>query len=368
MLDVRKIRQNPEEVRNALKLRNQNVSIEPFLLQDEQRRSLLAMAEEKKALRNQNSKLLGIARKNGASEPEISRMMEQLRNAGNEIEALDAQIAALDRDTEAFLLTLPNLPHPSVPAGGDETNNVTVQHFGSPRSFVWEPKRHEEISADLRLSYSNASADAVAPVLRGLGARLHMALVRFFLDSFRQDGYEEMLFSSDASILDLHRNAIFTASQLPSCECGFFPWRADAEMEASQILSPAQSESALQSMTLSLKNALLSLGLSGRIVELCTGCLDFCASKTLALEVWLPSRQVYVRCSSCSDCSDFAARRLGLRYRTDAKDKPRTAHTVSGSLSLRQVFCAVLETFQNDDGTVAVPECLIPIMRTDLIR
>jgi len=359
MLDVRKIRQNPHEVLEALKKRSQNVSIDLFLSQDEQRRALLLQSEEKKALRNQQNKQMGMARKNGASETQISSMMEALQDTGSEIAALDMQIASLNKEMETFLMTLPNLPHPSVPVGSNEESNVEVRRVGMPRVFEWEPKPHTEIRTDLEL------VSAFSPsVLRGLGARLELSLACFFLDAFSRDGYEETLFPlADASVLEICRNAIFTHD--PFCICSCIP--ASSKMVLNQITSAGQSASALESMVSSVEKAILQLGLSCRITELCTGCLDFSAAQTRVLEVWMPSRKSYVRFADCSDCTDFTARRLDIRFREGAKEKPRAAHIISGSLNIRCVFDAILENFQNDDGTVSVPECLKTVMKTNLI-
>lgn len=359
MLDVRKIRQNPQEVLDALKKRNQDISIDLFLSQDEQRRTLLSQTEEKKAMRNQLSKQMGMARKKGACEAEISALMEEMRSIGDEIATLDDQIAHLDSSLEDFLKTLPNLPHASVPLGTDNKCSAEVRLAGTPRIFEWEPKKHAELRTDLNL------VSAFDPsVVCGMGARLELALACFFQDAFSQDGYAEMLLPHpDASALELFRDAIF--SRTPVGSCAYKP--CASQLVVHQIITPDMSASAMESMTASMEKALLQLGLSCRIVEVCTGCLDFSAAKTYALEVWMPSCENYVRFAECSDTADFIARRMGIRYRQDAKDKPHIAHIISGTLNISCVFNAILENNQNGDGTVNVPECLKAAMKTELI-
>ena len=182
MLDIRRIRQKPQEVVEKLRTRGKEISIDTLLRQDEERRALLAQVEEKKALRNAESKKIGAAKKKGTSEAEIGAIMEQMRAVGDEIAALDAQVAQLDRSMEEFLMTVPNLPHESVPVGEDEKGNVEMRTWGTPRHFPWEPKPHWDIGTDLKiLDWDSAAkiSGARFTVYRGLGARLERAVINF---------------------------------------------------------------------------------------------------------------------------------------------------------------------------------------------
>lgn len=423
MLDVKRIRQNPQEIINALRSRNSSLSIDELLCQDEQRRKLLASVEEKKALRNTASKQIGLAKKKGAPDSEIASIMEDMRKLGQEIEALDAQLAALDQQMEQFLLTLPNLPHSSVPVGTDEHSNQEIRRWGTPRTFAWEPKPHWDIGTDLGiLDWESAAkiSGARFTVYRGLGARLERAVINFFLNTHTADGYEEILppymvtraamtgsgqlpkFEQDAyqvnpdtfliptaevPVTNLYRDMILDDAQLPIRHCAYSAcFRAEAgsagrdtrglirqhqfnKVELVKIARPEESYAELEHMTASAEKVLQLLGLPYRVVCLCTGDMGFSAAKTYDIEVWMPSYNRYVEISSCSNCEDFQARRAGIRYRSHPKDKPQYVHTLNGSgVAVGRTVAAILENCQNDDGTVSVPEVLVPFMGTDLIK
>lgn len=195
MLDIRRIRQNPQELMDALKARNKDISLEAFLAQDEQRRKLMAEVEEKKALRNATSKRIGEAKKSGAPESETAAIMEEMRRLGDEISAIDADIAELDAAMESFLMSVPNFPHASVPVGLDERDNVEQRRWGTPRDFGWEPKPHWDIGTDLGiLDFDTAAkvSGARFTFYRGLGARLERAVINFFLNTHVENGYDEV--------------------------------------------------------------------------------------------------------------------------------------------------------------------------------
>ena len=424
MLDVRRIRQNPDELKQMLTNRNKDASIvDDFLAKDEQRRKLMADVEEKKALRNQTSKQIGMAKKNGASEAETAAIMEEMRVLGDEIAASDSNIADSDVAINDFLLSTPNYPHASVPLGVDETANVEQRRWGTPRVFAWEPKPHWDIGTDLKiLDFDGAAkiSGARFTVYRGLGARLERAIISFFLDTHTDAGFEEILppymvtrasmtgtgqlpkFEEDAYKVDantfliptaevpvtnLYREMILDGDQLPIRHCAFSAcFRSEAgsagrdtrglirqhqfnKVEMVKIAKPEQSYDELESMTAEAEKVLQLLGLPYRVVALSTGDMGFSAAKTYDLEVWMPSYNRYVEISSCSNCEDFQARRAGIRYRENAKDKPQFCHTLNGSgVAVGRTVAAILENYQNDDGSVTVPEALRPFMRTDVIR
>ena len=424
MLDVRRIRQNPQELRDMLASRNKDAAIvDDFLGWDEQRRKLMADVEDKKALRNLTSKQIGTAKKNGASEEETAAIMEEMRKLGDEITALDSDIAEIDGRMNDFLMSTPNYPHESVPMGEDDRANVEQRRWGTPRVFPWEPKPHWDIGTDLKiLDFDGAAkiSGARFTVYRGLGARLERAIISFFLDTHSAAGYEEILppymvtratmtgtgqlpkFEEDAYKVDantfliptaevpvtnLYRDMILDGDQLPIRHCAFSAcFRSEAgsagrdtrglirqhqfnKVEMVKIAKPEQSYDELESMTAEAEKVLQLLGLPYRVVCLSTGDMGFSAAKTYDIEVWMPSYGRYVEISSCSNCEDFQARRAGIRYRENPKDKPQFCHTLNGSgVAVGRTVAAILENYQNEDGSVTVPEALRAFMHTDVIR
>ncbi|NLI22071.1 MAG: serine--tRNA ligase [Clostridiales bacterium] len=424
MLDVRRIRQNPEELREMLTNRNKDATIvDEFLQRDEQRRKLMAEVEEKKALRNQTSKQIGLAKQQGASEAETAAIMDAMRRLGDEITAIDADIASLDAATNDFLMSTPNYPHASVPVGADDSANVEQRRWGVPRVFDFEPKPHWDIgTAAGILDFDGAAkiSGARFTVYRGLGARLERAIISFFLDTHIAAGYEEVLppymvtratmtgtgqlpkFEEDAYKVDpntfliptaevpvtnLYRDMILDGERLPIRHCAFSAcFRSEAgsagrdtrglirqhqfnKVEMVKIAKPEQSYDELESMTAEAEQVLRLLGLPYRVVCLSTGDMGFSAAKTYDLEVWMPSYNRYVEISSCSNCEDFQARRAGIRYRETPKDKPQFCHTLNGSgVAVGRTVAAILENYQNADGSVTVPEALRPFMQVDTIR
>lgn len=423
MLDMKRIRQSPQELQDALKARHKDISLEGFLNQDEQRRKLMAQVEEKKALRNQTSKKIGEAKKSGAPESETAAIMEDMRKLGDEIAAIDADLADLEQAMESFLMSVPNFPHESVPVGADERDNVEQRRWGEPRQFGWEPKAHWDIGTDLGiLDFDTAAkvSGARFTFYRGLGARLERAVINFFLNTHVDNGYDEVYppymvtraamtgtgqlpkFEEDAYKVDkdtfliptaevpvtnMYREMILDGAALPIRHCAYSTcFRAEAgsagrdtrglirqhqfnKVEMVKIAKPEQSYDELESMTAEAERVLQLLGLPYRVVTLCTGDMGFSAAKTYDIEVWMPSYGRYVEISSCSNCEDFQARRAGIRFRDTPKDKPRFAHTLNGSgVAVGRTVAAILENYQNEDGSVTVPDALIPYMGTGLIR
>lgn len=423
MLDIKRIRQNPQELRDALKARNKDISIDGFLAQDEQRRKLLLEVEEKKALRNAESKKIGQAKKNGASDEEMAAIMDEMRRVGDEIAALDAEVAKLDADMEAFLMTLPNFPHPSVPIGVDDRDNVEQRRWGTPRQFAWEPKAHWDIGTDLGiLDWDTAAkiSGARFTVYRGLGSRLERSIINFFLNTHVENGFDEVYppymvtrasmtgtgqlpkFEEDAYKVDentfliptaevpvtnMYREMILDGDKLPIRHCAYSAcFRSEAgsagrdtrglirqhqfnKVEMVKIAKPEQSYDELESMTAEAEKVLQLLGLPYRVVTLSSGDMGFSAAKTYDIEVWMPSYNRYVEISSCSNCEDFQARRAGIRYRESPKEKPQFAHTLNGSgVAVGRTVAAILENYQNEDGTVTVPDVLVPYMGTNIIK
>ena len=424
MLDIKRIRQNPQELKDALTHRNKDGAIvDTFLANDESRRKLMAEVEEKKAIRNQASKKIGEAKKNGASDAETAAIMDEMRKLGDEITAIDEDVSELDAAMNDFLMSVPNIPDASVPIGVDDKANVEQRRWGEPRKFAWEPKPHWDIGTDLKILDFDAAAKisgARFTVYRGLGARLERAVIAFFLDTHIDAGYEEVLppymvtrttmtgtgqlpkFEEDAYKVDkdtfliptaevpvtnLYRDMILDGAQLPIRHCAYSAcFRSEAgsagrdtrglirqhqfnKVEMVKIAKPEQSYAELESMTAEAEKVLQLLGLPYRVVCLSTGDMGFSSAKTYDIEVWMPSYNRYVEISSCSNCVDFQARRASIRYRETPKDKPQFCHTLNGSgVAVGRTVAAILENYQNEDGSVTVPEPLRAFMKTDVIR
>ena len=420
MLDIRRIRQNPQELIEALKNRNSTIDLSEFLEKEEQRRALLSEAEALKARRNEESKRIAqIKREGGDAQP----IMDEMRALGDEIAAADEKLKDIEEYVNQLMLRLPNYPSPTTPIGKDDTENVEQRRWGTPRDFGWEPKAHWDIGTDLNILDFDAAAKisgARFTVYRGLGARLERAIINFYMDTHAADGYTEILppymvtrqtmtgtgqlpkFEEDAYKVDqdtfliptaevpvtnLYRDMILDGKDLPIRHCAYSAcFRAEAgsagrdtrglirqhqfnKVEMVKITKPEQSYEELESMTRQAEKVLQLLGLPYRVVALSTGDMGFSAAKTYDIEVWMPSYGRYVEISSCSNCEDFQARRAGIRYREDAKSKPQFCHTLNGSgVAVGRTVAAVLENYQNEDGSVTVPEVLRPYMGVDVIR
>ncbi|MBQ7455013.1 MAG: serine--tRNA ligase [Clostridia bacterium] len=420
MLDIRRIRQNPQELIEALKNRNSTIDLTEFLQKEEQRRSLLGQSEALKARRNEESKRIAqIKRAGGDAQP----IMDEMRELGDKVAEIDKELKEIEDFIDQFMLRLPNYPHASVPIGKDDSENVEQRRWGEPRQFPWEPKAHWDIGTDLNILDFDAAAKisgARFTVYRGLGARLERAVINFYMDTHAADGYVEVLppymvtrqtmtgtgqlpkFEEDAYKVDqdtfliptaevpvtnLYRDMILDGKDLPIRHCAYSAcFRAEAgsagrdtrglirqhqfnKVEMVKIAKPEQSYDELESMTRQAEKVLQLLGLPYRVVCLSTGDMGFSAAKTYDIEVWMPSYGRYVEISSCSNCEDFQARRAGIRYREDAKAKPQFCHTLNGSgVAVGRTVAAILENYQNEDGTVTVPEVLKKYMGVDVIK
>lgn len=411
------LRSDPERVRRALGARRADPDLlERWLRRDEERRRLLVEVEELKRRRNEASKAIGeLRRRGGDAAPEIAAVS---RSKG-EIEALEGRLSAVDGELAAAELTLPNLPHESVPPGADETANRVERVVGEPRDFGFAPKAHWDLGPELGiLDFERGAkvAGARFTAYFGAGARLERALVNFMLDLHTgEHGYTEVLppyianaesltgtgqlpkFEQDlfrlaglplylvptaeVPLTNLHRGEILDGARLPLRYTAYTPcFRSEAgsygkdvrglirqhqfnKVELVQVTAAEASYDALEELTGHAETVLRRLGLPYRVVTLSTGDLGFAAAKTYDLEVWLPGQGAYREISSCSNCEDFQARRADIRYRAEAGGKPRYAHTLNGSgLAAGRTFIAVLENYQEEDGSVTVPEALRPYL------
>ncbi len=421
MLDVRLFREQPEAVERGLVARGESpVVVKDVLALDAERRRLLREAEELKAERNRVSEAIGQARRRGE---DASAEQARMRQVGDRIKALDADVAARDAAIERLVLQLPNLPQPSVPAGLTEDANVEVRRWGTPPPFAFAPRPHEEIGERLGvLDFERAARIAKSrfTVLWAGAARLERALTQFMLDlQTREHGYtevwtphlvsgetmlgtgqlpkfEDQLFktqepdenrtlylipTAEVPLTALHRGEILPEATLPRRYTACTPcYRREAgtygkdmkgmirqhqfdKVELVKITTPAQSADELESMVRNAEVVLQRLELPYRVVEHCAGDLGFAAAKSYDLEVWLPGQGKYREISSCSNCETFQARRLELRYRPAGGGRVDYCHTLNGSgLAVGRTLIAVFENHQDAEGNVIIPPVLRPYM------
>jgi len=419
MLDVKYIREHPDEVARALETRGAAESVQQLLAQDADRRRRVTAVETLKAERNKVTAGIAQAKRRGESPTEE---MARMRTLGDEIKEMDAAISGVERGMEAILLQLPNLPHPSVPVGRAE-DNQEVRRWGAPRQFPFDPKPHWEVGERLGiLDFERAAklAKSRFAVLWGAGARLERALAQFMLDLHtREHGYrevwvphlvnaetmqgtgqlpkfEDQLFrtleaeggrplylipTAEVPVTALHGGEILREQELPKRYVAFTPcYRREAgaagqdtrgmirqhqfdKVELVKVTTPATSYDELEAMVRNAEEVLKRLELPYRVVLLATGDTGFAAAKTYDLEVWLPGQGKYREISSCSNCEAFQARRAEIRYRPASGGKAEFAHTLNGSgLAVGRSLIAVLENCQEADGSVTIPPALRPYL------
>jgi len=422
MLDLKFVVENKEAVLAMLASRGQALEevqafpglagVDPWALDAERR----ALIQEVEGLRHRQ-RLVGeeIARRGKAKE-DASELKAEMKGVADRIKQGDARLQEVKAAIERFLLVVPNVPDASVPAGKDAAANIEVRRVGTPRAFTFAPKSHWDLGPELGiLDFERAAriSGARFAVYWDLGARLERALIQFMLDLHTGRGYREVippylvtaqtltgtgqlpkfegdLFKTSAGDRDLyliptaevpltilHRDEILDAAELPKRYVAFTPcFRSEAgsygkdvrglirqhqfhKVELVKLTTPETSVEELERMVADAEEVLRRLGLPYRVVVLSTGDMGFAAAKTYDLEVWLPGQQAYREISSCSNCTDFQARRAGLRYRPEAGAKPRLLHTLNGSgLAVGRTLIAVLENYQQEDGSVVVPEAL----------
>ena len=416
MLDAKMIRANPEMVEAALQNRNLPGALYKFLKLDEQRRNLLGQVEEIKKFRNQASQEVGKLKKQGLNPEEL---MDKVRQVGQEIKELDEKLNQVEADIEKILLNIPNIPHPSVPIGIDEKSNLEMRRWGEPREFDFAPQAHWDIGPNLDiLDFERAAklSGARFTVYKGWGARLERAVINFFLDTHTgQHGYQEifppfmvtadcmlgtgqlpkfaddmfkiegrdmyMVPTAEVPLTNLYREEILEERDLPKHMTAYTAcFRAEAgssgrdtrgiirqhqfnKVEMVKIVTADSSYEELEKLTHDAEDVLQLLGLPYRVVLLSSGDMGFSAAKTYDLEVWMPSYNDYKEISSCSNCEDFQARRANIRYRPASKEKIRFVHTLNGSgVAVGRTVAAILENYQQEDGSVLIPEVLKPYM------
>lgn len=416
MLDAKLIRANPDQVEAALRKRGLSGALDGYLQLDERRRQILLQVEELKNFRNTSSQEVGKLKKAGQ---DASELMDKVRQVGKDIAAFDEELKGVEEQMESILLSIPNLLHESVPLGPDENSNVEMRRWGNPRQFDFEPQAHWDIGPALDiLDFERAAklSGARFTVYKGAGAQLERALINFYLDIHtQQHGYKEILppfmvgadcmqgtgqlpkFAEDMFKVDgremyliptaevpltnLYREEILDAADLPMYLTAYTPcFRAEAgshgrdtrgvirqhqfnKVELVKLVEPQHSYEELEKLTADAEKVLQLLGLPYRVMLLSTGDTGFSAAKTYDVEVWMPGYNEYKEISSCSNCGDFQARRANIRYRPSAKEKPQYVHTLNGSgVAIGRTVAAILENYQQADGTVLVPEVLQPYM------
>ena len=417
MLDIKWVRENHEVVKNMLTSRNNSFDLDKFMELEKARREMLVKVETLKEKRNAGSKQVGIMKRNGE---DANDLQNEIRNLGDEIKKLDDESNKIQEELNALALSIPNMPHQSVPLGKDENDNVEIRRWGEPRKFDFEPKPHWEIGEALDiLDFERGVklSESRFTILKGFGAKLERALLNFMLDlhtgehgfteimppvlvntktmtgtgqlpKFAEDLYRctnddlWLIPTAEVPLTNIHSGETFKESDLPKYYCAYTPcFRREAgsygkdmrgmlrqhqfdKVEMVKISTPEKSYDELEHMTNCAEKVLQLLEIPYRVIVLSTGDMGFGAAKTYDIEVWLPSQNTYREISSCSNCEDFQARRLNMKYKPTDGTKPKLVHTLNGSgLAIGRTLIAILENYQQIDGSVIVPKALRPYLQ-----
>lgn len=421
MLDMKFVRENPDAVVAAVKKRNGNLDLTEFLALDKERREIVQSVEQLKKQRNDASQEIGKLKKAGQN---ADAQQAAVRALGEDIAKQDEKLGVIEQKLKAILLTIPNIPAEDVPVGKDDTCNPVIRTIGEPRKFDFTPKPHWEIGEDLGiLDFERGVKVSGARYVfyKGLGSRLERSVIEFFLGLHTQKhGYTEffppyivngasmqgtgqlpkfaedmyklengdmyLIPTAEVPITNLHRDEVLKAEDLPLKYTAYSAcFRAEAgaagrdtrglirmhqfnKVELVKFTKPEESWAELDKLTNDAEEVLQILGLPYHVVRLCTGDLGFSSATTYDLEVWLPAANCYREISSCSNFLDFQARRANIKFRRDAKSKPELVHTLNGSgVAVGRTVAAILENYQNADGSVTVPEALRKYMGVDVI-
>ena len=416
MLEIKFLRQNLKGVQKAMGARGATVDLVAFEKADTERRKILQEIESLRHRRNTVSDQIAELKKSGEN---AEKLVLEMREVSRNIKTLDKSLAEIEKDVSDLLLQIPNLPHDSVPIGRDETDNSLVRQNGSPPAFDYQPLPHWTIGGNLGiLDFERASkiAGARFPLYFGQGAALERALINFMLalhtgkhgyqevlppfivnrqtithtgqlpkfeeDLFKLEGWDYfMVPTAEVPLTTIHQGEILTEDQLPIYYTAYSPcFRSEAgsygkdtrglirqhqfnKVEMVKLTHPESSYEELEKMLADAEEVLKQLGLAYRVVSLCTGDLGFAASKTYDIEVWMPAQGVYREISSCSNCEGFQARRANIRFRRKGTKKTELVHTLNGSgLAVGRSVAAILENYQQPDGSVIVPAVLRPFM------
>lgn len=425
MLDLKKLRSNTEEVKKALSNRGEDFDvnvIDEVIALDEERRKILVDVEALKKQRNEVSAEIPKRKKAGE---DVTEVMAEMREIGDKIKADDAKVAELNDKINYIMLRIPNIPNPAVPEGETDEDNVEIKRWGEPTKFNFEPKAHWDLGTDLDLldfERGGKVAGSRFTVYKGMGARLERSIINYFLDKHTfENGYTEVLppymvnrdsmtgtgqlpkFEEDAfkvenngyfliptaevPVTNIYRNETLEGDKLPIKHAAYSAcFRAEAgsagrdtrglirqhqfnKVELVKFCKPEQSYEELDKLVQDAESVLQGLGLPYRIVRICKGDLGFTAALKYDIEVWMPSYNRYVEISSCSNFEDFQARRANIKYKNSPKEKPQFVHTLNGSgVAIGRTVAAILENYQQEDGSVVIPEALKEYMRCDLLK
>lgn len=417
MLDIKYILANREEYSQCLKNRHHDFDLGILVTLDEKRRKIIGETEELKAKRNEGSRKIGMAKKN--PELDVEALKAEIKAMGEKIKELDSELGEVEAELNQYMMTLPNKLSATTPIGEDENDNPIVRTWGEPRKFTFEPKPHWDIAEALGIMDFEKGvmlAQSRFTVLQGMGARMERALVNFMLDlhtkkhgyleveppfmvrsailegtgqlpKFAEDLYKLqnddlwLIPTAEVPLTNLNRESILDEKDLPKYYTAYTPcFRREAgsagrdvrglmrqhqfdKVEMVKVCTPETSYDELEKLTADAEDVLKTLNLPYHVVNLCSGDIGFGSAKTYDLEVWLPSQNKYREISSCSNCEDFQARRMGLRYRPSDGGRPLFAHTLNGSgIAVGRTLIAVIENYQNEDGSINIPEALVPYM------
>lgn len=423
MLDIKVIRNDPEAVKKAIESRGSNMDkvIDEVLKCDEIRRKTLAEVESMKSTQNAVSKKIPVMKKNGE---DTTVVMSEMKELSDKICEKNKELSELEKKQRDLILTIPNIPNKDVPIGKDDSENVEIRRWGEPRKFEFEAKAHWDIGKNLDILDPERAAKVTGArfhFYKGLGAKLERSVINFFLNTHTENGYKEMLppyiansdslygtgqfpkFKEDefklentdyyliptaeVPVTNYHRDEILDGDKLPIKYCAYSAcFRSEAgsagrdtrglvrqhqfnKVELVKFVKPENSYEELEKLTNDAEKLLQILNIPYRVVCLSTGDLGFCSAKTYDIEVWMPSYGRYVEISSCSNFEDYQARRASIRYKNSTKEKAQLVHTLNGSgLAVGRTVAAILENYQNEDGTVTVPEALRAFMGVDVIK
>ncbi|WP_028857097.1 serine--tRNA ligase [Psychrilyobacter atlanticus] len=415
MLDLKYIRNNIEFLKGILENRNAKIDLDRFEQLDEERRELLSEVEVLKFKRNNASQEVGKLKRAGE---DASHIIEEMGSVSSSIKAIDKKLSVIEGEIKYFQMTIPNVYHESTPVGNDDTDNILVRTWGEPSKFDFDVKPHWELGEELDILDFERGVKLGGSrftLYRGAGARLERALINFMLDlhttehgytehltpilvkpeicegtgqlpKFGDDMYKTeddmyLISTSEITLTNIHRGETLTEADLPKYYTAFSPcFRREAgsygrdirglirqhqfnKVEMVKLAHPNNSNEELEKMVVNAETVLQKLGLPYRVVQLCTGDIGFSATKTYDLEVWLPSEDTYREISSCSNCGNFQARRMGLRFKPSEGGKSEFVHTLNGSgLAVGRTLLAIMENYQQADGSFLIPEALKPYM------
>lgn len=418
MLDIKLLRNNFEEVEKALSTRNEDFDLSLFKDLDNKRRELLSEVETLKAEQNSVSKKIPQMKKEGQ---DTTALLQEMKELSDKVKGLDAKVSEVEDELNKYMLTIPNIPNPTVPQGNSDEDNVEIRKFMEPTKFDFEPKAHWDIGVDLDITDAEMAAKVSGSrftFYKGEGARLERAITNFFLDTHTEKhGYTEVFppfmvsresmtgtgqlpkFEEDAyhvtgdgkeyflvptaevPVTNMYREQILEGTKLPIKHCAYTAcFRAEAgsagrdtrglirqhqfnKVELVKFCKPEQSYDELEKLTHDAEDVLQLLKLPYRVVKICIGDLGFTAAMKYDIEVWMPSYNRYVEISSCSNFEEFQARRANIKYKDNVKDKAQYIHTLNGSgVAVGRTTAAILENYQLSDGTVKIPEVLVPYM------